>query len=227
MLAFDRAIPTGSAQIEIRLRRTVRGRPAGSVPGAGGRALVRVHAVRAHRRAPRVPVLRRARLQDAVRRRDRRARRTWWRSSNMHEVGAPSGAARRCASSSSDRRRCRRTWSRSPSARSTRGAGAAGQLPVRLVADPGQGGPRRSGPRDRARRAGRRSERYFGRPYPYAKLDLVAVPDVRRRRDGERRPHHVPRGAAAARRARVARRRAVGMAGSSRTSSRTSGSAIW
>ena len=74
----------------------------------------------------------------------------------------------------------------------------------------GQGAPRR-GSRCAAARARAASSwsATSGARIPYAKLDLVAVPELRRRRDGERRPDHVPRGAAAARPARGARRRAA------------------
>jgi hypothetical protein len=63
--------------------------------------------------------------------------------------------------------------------------GREGALPIRLVAPSGKAGLGAA-----ALAAGRAQlvelERYFGRPYPYTKLDLLAVP-ARLRRDGERR----------------------------------------
>ena len=55
-----------------------------------------------------------------------------------------------------------------------------------------------------------RFEAYFGIPYPFGKLDLVARARLRGRRDGEHRRHLLPRGGAAAR-----PERAVGRARSS------------
>ena len=158
-----------------RLRRHLRGLYAAAL----GRASLRLHAVRGGRRAPDLPVLRRAGVQGALPRRGDRARRRH-RCSRTRRSSAEQRLPRRPADActSPRRRRSRPIWSRSRSGRSRRSRRAR----RRPDADPCVARARARGisPASRsrpAREALARLEEYFGIPYPYAKLDLVAVPD--------------------------------------------------
>ncbi len=75
-----------------RVQRGVQPAPGRPVPGEGGRPLVRVHAVRGHRRAARVPLLRRAVLQDPV---GGRADRAEGRRGGLQHAGRRREAGRR------------------------------------------------------------------------------------------------------------------------------------
>ena len=169
------------------------------LPRRGGRTLVRVHAVRAHRRAPGVPVLRRARLQDAVRRSRSRP------AGTVALANTPEVARRRRTArgpfGSRRRRRCPRTSSRSPSApfdvRDGHGEHAARSASSRR----GQGA--RHGALGDGRGAARRARGLLRPPVSRTRSSTSSRCPIRRRRDGERGPHHVPRGAPAARRPRV------------------------
>ena len=145
----------------------------------------------------------------------------------QHARGAPPlRTARGSASSSRRRRRCRPTWSRSRSGRSTCARGWRARCRSgwsRRRARRGLGARRARGGARRAGRAGA----LLRPPVPVRQAGPARGAELRRRRDGERRPDHVPRGAAAARRARRRWRRASAWRASSRTRSRTSGSAIW
>ena len=150
------------------------------------RGVVRVHAVRADVGAPGVPVLRRAGVQDAV----RRVRSTVPAAEaaiatrrELERSAAPDGARARALRDRPSR--CRPTSSRSRSGRST--SSSAPPLPPNAVRDRAAPAARRRGARpgpaaratrSSTRRADRRAlERYFGIAYPYDKLDLIAVPD--------------------------------------------------
>ncbi len=70
-----------------------------------------------------------------------------------------------------------------------------GPIPIRVWHVPGKGHLAAFG-LEAAHESLARLEDYFGIPYPYAKLDLVAVPGLRGGRDGERRRGVLPRDAA-------------------------------
>ena len=73
--------------------------------------------------------------------------------------------------------------------------GLAGKLPIRLIATSGKA---RLGGGALAAARGQlvELERYFGRPLSLRQAGPARGAELRRRRDGERRPDHVPRGAA-------------------------------
>ena len=153
--------------------------PARALRRQRGRRALRLHAARGGRRAPLLPVLRRAgdegalpRRGDDARRRDTRALE---RADRARAGAAPTDDA---WSTSRPRRRSRPTWSRSRSARSRRAERASRRARRRSAS--GTCRARRTSRRSRSRPAPRRSRgsrTYFGLPYPYGKLDLVAVPD--------------------------------------------------
>ena len=103
--------------------------------------------------------------------------------------------------------------------------GDGGGVPVRTWASPEKAHLRASG-RRRRWRCCRGSRTTSGCPTPFGKLDQVGIPDFEAGRDGERGPHHLPRGGAAARPGAPRRWRCrSAWPRSSPTSSRTSGSA--
>ena len=104
--------------------------------------------------------------------------------------------------------------------------GLAGTLAMRLAAVSGKAGLG-AGALAAARGELVELERYFGRRLPLREAGSGRGAELRRGRDGERRPDHLPRGTLAARRARVAGGARRHGAASSRTKRRTSGSATW
>ena len=150
-----------SAPIGDRLERPL--------PREGGRRVLRVHAVRGDRRAARVPVLRRAGVQGAVRAHGDARPRATSRSRTRprsRATDASDGRARRSASRR--RRRCRRTSSRSPSARSR-----SSRRPTGSRCRSGSSRRKRQGARSASSRsrpppahARRCSSDYFGTPVP-------------------------------------------------------------
>ncbi len=166
--------------------------------------MVRVHAVRAQRRAPRVPVLRRTWIQDAVRRRDHRPRQ--FSRVREHEGTPPPAAA-------GQRARALRVRVVAAAADLSGRAGGRdvrrhGGRGIRSPGAPhrhrGEGRPRVVRDDDDAGADGAAAALLHAR-LPLRQAGSRRRPQLRRRRDGERRPAHVPRGAAAAGRARVAR----------------------
>ena len=152
-------------------------RPLRSLRRALRLAPLRLHPARGDRRAQVLPLLRRAGDEGALpdRRHDgAREPRALERADRAH--AAPPG--RPPAGRASTRRLpSRPTWWRSPSVRSRpRRRCSVGRTPIRVWHAPGK---RRltAFALEAARASLARLERYFDLPYPYAKLDLVAVPD--------------------------------------------------
>ena len=157
----------------------------------------RGHAIRVDERAPRVPVLGRARSEGDLldhaggRRRPDRAR--------QHAADLRRADRRRSARASGSPTRCpsRPTWSPSSSAssrspsRSTSTACRCGSF-----TSPARARSRRFAAECGAVRARTSSPSTSPSRIPTDKLDLVGVARLRRRRDGEPRPGDVPRGAA-------------------------------
>ncbi len=144
---------------------------------------LRVHPVRVDRRARRVPLLRRAGLQDPLRHHPGRPRRR--AGDRQHPRDRPQGGGRaRSASTSRRRSRSRATWSPSRSGRSTSWSRPTSRRTPSASPAPA---PRRSPRRGAARRSPTRSptparswpswRSIFGIEYPYDKLDIIAVPD--------------------------------------------------
>ena len=97
-------------------------------------------------------------------------------------------------------------------------------IPLRGVAAEGRGGQLQYA-LDRSGEFVEALEDYFGIPYPYRKLDLVAVPRLCRGRDGERRADHVPRVAAVDRRGTSDRKPTANIR--LRVGARTGSSMVW
>ena len=195
----------------------------------GRRPLVRGHAVRADGRAPRDPVLRRARPQGGVAAHARGARGLRAFANMPVEKEQAGDAGWREV-----------TFQRTPPLPSYLVAFAVGDFDVRRRR------PRRARTTRRSRSSCRRAaprkppmprrntgailaaaERYFGAPYPFPKLDLLAYPDGDlRRRDGESGARHLHARASCSRGpTRSSPSSSSGSSASPRTRSRTCGSA--
>ena len=202
---------------------------AGGLSPEGRQRLVRLHAVRDDRRAPRVSLLRRAVLQGEV---AADAAHPLGNDGRLEHADRARVVRRgRRARSSASRRpsRCRATsiaFGVGPFEYLDAGTAGAKKTPIRIVTPRGKA----SQGRYAAQTTGpllERLEKYFGIPYPYEKLDQLAIPQtVTLLGHGERGPDHVVR----ARPARAARRgddpaTSVRRPPSTRTRWRTSGSA--
>ena len=219
-------IPAGEARIQIDLHRHPERRTARLVSEQGEQPALRGDAARGDRRAPHVPVVRRAGVQGDVRahRGDRRGDRAISNGAVLSDTPGPGQASTRSSSTTTPKMStylvalavgdfvCHE--------------GAADGIPIRICSTPDKKGA------DRVRARVDAADRHVLQPLL---LDQVPVQEARhrrragfrRRRDGEHRGDLLSRDAAAGRRedASVGTRRRSPRC--SRTRWRTSGSAIW
>ena len=180
-LRFPHPLPAGPVTIRLEFRGTqFTQEDSGIFRQQSGSDWYSFTQFEADRRAAGLPLLRRARL-----RRCRGSSPSGARGPHrglQHAGGDESGSRRGNEATSASRRpdRCRPTWSRSPSARSRssrpdRGQeacpGRASSLPAARRHEAALGGTRVAGDPSRGSRTTSAS------PYPFEKLDIVAVPD--------------------------------------------------